>query len=126
MMRALLLVRRNATITPFTVQTLRSKGFEPFVLSSLPDDGGTEFRQMCARLEVDCAVSAGIKITLAEVAEVIAKLEDCAFCFSLADSQRELMAEANKLIGTPDVDPAALRGAVDKHTMRTTLARHGL
>jgi biotin carboxylase len=126
MMRALLLVRRNATITPFTVQTLRSKCFEPFVLSSLPDDGGTEFRQMCARLEVDCAVSAGIKITLAEVAEAIAKLEDCAFCFSLADSQRELMAEANKLIGTPDVDPAALRGAVDKHTMRTTLARHGL
>ena len=126
MKRALLLVRRNATVTPFTVQTLRSKGFEPFVFSTLPDDGGAQFRQMCAELEVDCAVSAGITITLAEVAAVIAKLQDCSFCFSLADSQRELMAEANKLIGTPDVDPAALREAVDKHTMRTKLVQHGL
>jgi biotin carboxylase len=126
MKRALLLVRRSATITPLTVALLRSKGFEPFVLSSLPDDGGAEFRLMCARLEVECAVSAGVKVTLDEVAEVLARLEDCAFCLSLADTQRELMAEANRLLGTPDVDPAALRVAVDKHTMRTTLSRLGL
>jgi biotin carboxylase len=126
MQRALLLVRRNATITPFTVEVLRRKGFEPFVLSSLPDDGGVEFRQTCARLEVECAVAAGLTVTPAEVAEVLGRIEDCAFCLSLADSQRELMAEGNRLLGIPDVDPAALRIAVDKHTMRLALLELGL
>jgi biotin carboxylase len=126
MQRALLLVRRNATITPFTVEVLRGKGLEPFALSSLPDDGGVEFRRLCARLEVEGAVSAGLTITSAEVAEALDRIEDCAFCLSLADSQRELMAEGNRLLGVPDADPAALRAAVDKHTMRTTLAAHGL
>lgn len=126
MKRALLLVRRSATITPFTVAVLRRKGFEPFVLSSLPDDGGSEFRRMCAELGVEGAVSAGVSVTMAEVGEVLAGIEDCAFCLSLADAQRELMAEANRLLGAPDVDPAALRLAVDKHEMRTTLAQLGL
>jgi hypothetical protein len=125
-MRALLLVRRNATVTPFTVQALRRKGFEPFVLSSLPEDGGAEFQRVCAQLEVECAVAAGLEITMAEVADVLSGLGECAFCLSLADSQRALMAEANRLLGAPDVDPDAMRTAIDKHTMRTTLSRLGL
>lgn len=126
MKHALLLVRRNATATPLTVETLRHKGFEPVVLSSLPDDGGARFRQMCAQLNVECAVSAGVTITRDDVEEILGRTPDCAFCLSLADSQRSLMAMANQYLGAPDVDPSALSRAVDKHTMRTSLSGIGL
>lgn len=125
-MRALLLVRRGAPLTRSLVHTLRQQGFEPFVLSSLPADGGIAFREMCARIEVECAVSADVALSLEEVTKVAGEIEDCAFCLTMADSQRPLMAEANQLLGAPDVTPAALQGALDKYLMRTTLGGLGL
>jgi biotin carboxylase len=125
-MRALLLVRRGAALTRSHVRTLRRKGFEPFVLSSLPADGGTQFRWMCAELEVEHAVSAGVCITSEEVAAAVEAVDGLVFCLTQADSLRPLMAEANRLLGAPDATPAALTGALDKHRMRKTLQANGL
>lgn len=125
-MRALLLVRRGAPLTAALVDVIRNKGFEPVVLSSLPADGGTKFRAMCADLDVRCVVSAGVAVTAEEAMTTLREIEDCAFAITMADSQRTLMAEANGVLGAHDVTPAALRHALDKHLMRTRLFELGL
>ncbi|TDP94078.1 ATP-grasp domain-containing protein [Labedaea rhizosphaerae] len=125
-MRALLLVRRGAPLTAALVDVIRKKGFEPVVLSSLPADGGTKFRAMCAGLDVRCVVSAGVAVTSEEVMATVRDIEDCAFAITMADSQRTVMAEANGLLGAHDVTPGALRHALDKHLMRKRLFELGL
>ncbi|MEV6604651.1 ATP-grasp domain-containing protein [Kutzneria sp. NPDC051319] len=120
-MRALLLVRRGAPLTRSHVHTLRCKGFEPFALSSLPADGGAQFRRMCADIEVEHAVSQGVTITSDEVAAVVKAVDGLVFCLTQADSLRPLMAEANRLLGAPDVAPEALVHTLDKHLMRKAL-----
>jgi biotin carboxylase len=125
-MRALLLVRRGAALTRSHVHTLRSKGFEPYVLSSLPSDGGRQFRLLCEQIEVEHSVTAGVSITRDEVAAVVRAVDGLVFCLTQADSLRPLMAEANRLLGAPDAPPEALDGALDKHRMRKTLCANGL
>ena len=125
-MRALLLVRRGSALTRSHVHTLRSKGFEPYVLSSRPADGGTRFRLLCERIEVEHSISAGVSITSDEVAAVVEAVDGLVFCLTQADSLRTLMAEANRLLGAPDAPPEALTGTLDKHLMRKTLAANGL
>lgn len=125
-MRALLLVRRGAPLTRSHVHTLRQRGFEPYVLSSLPSDGGAQFRRMCEQIEVEHSVSQDVSITSDEVAKVVQAVDGLVFCLTQADSLRPLMAEANRLLGAPDVLPQALRGTLDKHLMRKTLQANGL
>ncbi|GAA3438346.1 ATP-grasp domain-containing protein [Kutzneria kofuensis] len=125
-MRALLLVRRGAPLTRSHVHTLRRKGFEPFVLSSLPSDGGAQFRRMCEQIEVEYSIAEGVAITSDEVAEVVKTVDGLVFCLTQADSLRPLMAEANRLLGAPDVPPHALVNTLDKHLMRRTLCADGL
>ncbi|MFC0548635.1 ATP-grasp domain-containing protein [Kutzneria chonburiensis] len=120
-MRALLLVRRGAPLTRSHVHTLRRKGFEPYVLTSRPADGGEQFRRMCAQIEVEHAIAEGVAITSDEVAAVVKAVDGLVFCLTQADSLRPLMAEANRLLGAPDASPEALRTALDKHLMRKAI-----
>ncbi len=125
-MRALLLVPRGSRLTATLSTFLRDKGFEPFVLSSMPADGGTALRAVCAGLGIECEVSASAALTAEEVVARARAVPDCRFCFSVSDEQRLVMAYGNEALGAHDISPTAARQALDKHLMRQVLVRHGL
>lgn len=125
-MRALLLVSRGSRLTAPLATFLREKGFEPFVLSSAPADGGTAFRAACRELDLECQVSSSPVLTPDEVVDVARAVPDCRFCFSVSDEQRVAMASANHALGAHDVPPGAARLVLDKHLMRRALAHAGL
>jgi biotin carboxylase len=124
--RALLLVHRGSRLTAPLVKILRDKGFEPFVLSSVPFDDGAPFRAVCEELGVEHDISTSPVLTADEVLERARTVPDCRFCFSFWDGQRSVMAQANELLGAHDITPAAARSALDKHLMRAVLVERGL
>ena len=127
-MSALLLVSQGSRLTAPLVEFLRGKGFEPFVLSSTTGtvSGGANFDRVCTELGVGHAMSASIELTADEVLERLADLPGCAFCFSVFDEQRDVMARANEVLGAHDASPQALALALDKHLMRRRLVDLGL
>lgn len=125
-MRALLLVPKGSRLTGHLVGFLREMGYEPFVLSTATADGGLAFTEVCAGLGVEHAVSSSAVLPEAEMLDVLARLDGCAFCFTVADGLRHAMAVANQAIGANDISPDAAMLALDKHLMRRRLAERGL
>lgn len=124
-MKALLLVSQGSRLTATLVEFLRGKGFEPFVLSSAPPDGGVAFRRVCACLKVGHAVSESLELS-GDVLARLDELPECRFTFSVFDEQRDAMATANERLGAHDASPGALALALDKHLMRRRLVERGL
>ncbi|HET8643172.1 MAG TPA: ATP-grasp domain-containing protein [Pseudonocardiaceae bacterium] len=125
-MRSLLLVSQGSRLTATLVEFLRGKGFEPFVLSSAAPDGGAAFDRVCAKLGVGHAMSGSVNLSAGDVLGQLRDLPGCAFCFSVFDEQRDVMARANEVLGAHDASPQALELALDKHLMRRRLVERGL
>jgi biotin carboxylase len=125
-MRALLLVHQGSRLTAALSTFLRSKGYEPYVVSSAASDGGEAFRAVCAEMGLAYDMHDTLTLDRERLLRTARELEDCRFCLGVWDGHRTLMAEVNGLLGAHDDDPEAIRQTVDKHRMRLELAGHGL
>jgi hypothetical protein len=124
--RALFLVHRGPQSTARIVKILREKGFEPFVLSSLPFDGGATFAKLCGELEVVYEIAPTGTLSPETVLGWARTLPDCRFCFGVWEGHRHAMALTNRLLGAHDVSPESILLAQDKHLFRKELVARGL
>lgn len=108
-------VTRNA-------KEIRECGYEPFILTSKPIIPTEKFIAAMEQMGLNYYISDLLTLNLEEVIRAIPEpLENYAFCLSVWEGQRLLVAQINELLGANDVTPELIRLMQDKYELRKKL-----
>lgn len=111
--------------------TVRARGLDVHVLSSLPEPQHQEARPgALADLADDVRITSGHVLTPQDVEDHLDRLEAAGVtvlcCLTVWEGYRHLMALANARLGVPDLDEKQIPELRDKLTLRNRLADAGL